>query len=109
MKIKLILGRTEYDPVTAWTAIKSVEVTVPLVVQEGWQVIGADWEYDKEYEKLARQSIEQSRLIQSLEDEIDALKGNNKPKTEGETNEAIRDNRALSERDPEARYQDQRA
>ena len=48
MRIKLILGRTEYDPVTAWTAIKTVEVNIPLVSQNGWQVIGADWEYDKE-------------------------------------------------------------
>ena len=48
MKIKLILGRTEYDPVTAWTAIKTVEVNIPMVSQDGWQVIGADWEYDKE-------------------------------------------------------------
>ena len=31
MKIKLILGRTEYDPITAWTAIKQVEVDVPLI------------------------------------------------------------------------------
>jgi len=44
MKIKLVLTRTEYDPVTAWTAIKLIEVEIPLDKQDGWQVIGAEWE-----------------------------------------------------------------
>ena len=79
MKIKLILGRTDYDPVTAWTAIKTVEVNIPMVSQNGWQVIGADWEYDKEYEKMQNERIEQSRLIQTLEDEIDLLTKRNDP------------------------------
>lgn len=29
MKFKLIFGRTEYDPETAWTALKEVIVDVP--------------------------------------------------------------------------------
>lgn len=43
MKIKLVLTRTEYDPQTAWTAIKTVEVEVPFEKQDGWNVIGAEW------------------------------------------------------------------
>jgi hypothetical protein len=43
MKIKLVLARTEYDPVTAWTATKTIEVEIPLDKQDGWQVIGAQW------------------------------------------------------------------
>lgn len=41
MTIKLILARTNYDAITAWTDIKTVEVNLPLVAQEGWNVIGA--------------------------------------------------------------------
>jgi len=44
MKIKLVLTRTEYDYVNAWTATKTVEVEIPLDKQDGWQVIGAEWE-----------------------------------------------------------------
>ena len=44
MKIKLVLARTEYDPQTTWTAIKTVEVEILLDKQDGWQVIGAEWE-----------------------------------------------------------------
>ncbi len=43
MTIKLILARTNYDTSTTWTDIKTVEVNLPLVAQEGWNVIGADW------------------------------------------------------------------
>jgi len=50
MKIKLILARTEYDPLTAWTAIKTVEVEIPLSEQDGWNVIGAEWPGDIEQE-----------------------------------------------------------
>ena len=45
MKIKLILARTEWDNATlTWTATKTVEVEIPLDKQDGWQVIGAEWE-----------------------------------------------------------------
>lgn len=50
MTVKLILTRTEYDPVTAWTAIKTVEVEIPLDKQNGWQVIGAEWPESEELE-----------------------------------------------------------
>lgn len=44
MKIKLILARTESDNVSvAWTAIKTVEIEIPLEEQNDWQVIGAEW------------------------------------------------------------------
>lgn len=48
MKIKLVLARTEYDPVTAWTATKTIEVEIPLTKQDGWQVIGAEWPEEME-------------------------------------------------------------
>ena len=80
MKIKLILGRTEYDPITAWTAIKQVEVDVPLIDQDGWNVIGADWDFDTTFRKKNAEIIEKDRLIAELENEIDILKGNSKPK-----------------------------
>lgn len=45
MKIKLILARTESDNVSvSWTAIKTIEVEIPLEKQDYWQVIGAEWE-----------------------------------------------------------------
>ena len=80
MKIKLILGRTECDPISAWTAIKQVEIDVPLIDQDGWQVIGADWEFDTTFRKKGAEIIEKERLIATLEEEIDILKGNKKPK-----------------------------
>ena len=81
MKIKLILGRTEHGPTTAWTAIKQVEVDVPLIDRDGWNVIGADWDLDITFRKKNTEIIEKDRLIAELENEIDILKGNNKPKS----------------------------
>lgn len=52
MKIKLILGRTEYDPCTAWTAIKTIEVEIPVNIQDGWNVIGAEWPQEEKEEDL---------------------------------------------------------
>ena len=75
MKVKLILARTNYDAITAWTDIKTVEINLPLVSQEGWNVIGADWEYDIEYNKRQQERIETNRLIDTLEQEIDQLTG----------------------------------
>ena len=75
MKVKLILARTNYDAITAWTDIKTVEINLPLVSQEGWNVIGADWEYDVEHNKRQQERIETNRLIDALEQEIDELKG----------------------------------
>lgn len=48
MKIKLVLERMEYDPQTAWTGIKIIEVEIPLAKQDGWQVIGAEWPEEAE-------------------------------------------------------------
>lgn len=78
MTIKLILARTNHDAITAWTDIKTVEVNLPLVSQEGWNVIGADWEYDIEHSKRQQERIETSRLIDTLEQEIDQLTGNSR-------------------------------
>ena len=75
MTIKLILARTNYDAITAWTDIKTVEVNLPLVSQEGWNVIGADWEYDIINSKRQQERIETNRLIDALEQEIDELTG----------------------------------
>lgn len=75
MKVKLILARTNYDAITAWTDIKTVEINLPLVSQEGWNVIGADWEYDVEHNKRQQERIETNRLIDTLEQEIDQLTG----------------------------------
>lgn len=75
MKVKLILARTNYDAITAWTDIKTVEINLPLISQEGWNVIGADWEYDTEYNKRQQERIETNRLIDTLEQEIDQLTG----------------------------------
>lgn len=43
MKIKLVLAKTEHDYTNVWTAIKTVEVEIPLERQNGWEVIGAIW------------------------------------------------------------------
>lgn len=75
MTIKLILARTNYDAITAWTDIKTVEVNLPLVAQEGWNVIGADWEHDIIHSKQQQERIEANRLIDTLEQEIDQLTG----------------------------------
>lgn len=75
MKVKLILARTNYDAVNAWTDIKTVVIDLPLINQDGWQVIGADWEYDVEYNKRQQERIETNRLIDTLEQEIDQLTG----------------------------------
>jgi hypothetical protein len=51
MKIKLILARTESDNMAvAWAAIKTIMVEIPLDKQDGWNVIGAEWEGDKDEE-----------------------------------------------------------
>ena len=76
MTIKLILARTNYDAITAWTDIKTVEVNLPLVSQEGWNVVGADWEYDIIHSKRQQERIETNRLIDALEQKIDQLTGN---------------------------------
>ena len=78
MTIKLILARTNHDAITARTDIKTVEVNLPLVSQEGWNVIGADWEYDIIHSKRQQERIETNRLIDSLEQEIDQLTGNSR-------------------------------
>lgn len=75
MIIKLILARTNRDAITAWTEIKTVEVNLPLVAQEGWNVIGADWEHDIIHKKQQQERIETNRLIDALEQEIDELTG----------------------------------
>ena len=67
MTIKLILARTNHDAITAWTDIKTVEVNLPLVSQDGWNVIGADWEYDVEHKKRQEEQIETNRMIDFLE------------------------------------------
>lgn len=78
MTIKLILARTNHDAITAWTDIKTVEVNLPLVSQEGWNVVGADWEFDVEHSKRQQERIETNRLIDALEQEIDQLTGNSR-------------------------------
>ena len=78
MTIKLILARTNHDAITAWTDIKTVEVNLPLVSQDGWNVIGADWEYDIIHSKRQQERIETNRLIDSLEQEIYQLTGNSR-------------------------------
>lgn len=78
MRIKLILARTNYDAITAWTDIKTVEVNLPLSSQEGWNVIGADWEHDIIHSKQQQERIEAHRLIDTLEREIDELTGNSR-------------------------------
>ena len=75
MKVKLILIRTNHSEITAWTDIKTVEVNLPLVSQDGWNVIGADWEYDIIHSKRQQETIERNRLIDALEQEIDNLTG----------------------------------
>ncbi len=76
MTIKLILARTNHDAITARTDIKTVEVNLPLVSQDGWNVIGADWEYDISHRKRQQERIETNRLIDALEQKIDYLTGN---------------------------------
>lgn len=78
MVVKLILARTNYDAITAWTDIKTVEVNLPLGAQDGWNVVGADWEYDIEHSKRQQERIEANRLIDALEQEIDQLTGNSR-------------------------------
>ena len=78
MTIKIILARTNHDGVTAWTDIKTVEVNLPLVVRAGWNVIGADWEYDIIHNKQQEERIVANRLIDALEQEIDELTGNSR-------------------------------
>lgn len=41
-KIRLVLVRT-HGPCNAWIAVKTAEVDIPMVGQEEWQVIGAEW------------------------------------------------------------------
>lgn len=48
MKIKLVLGRTLWDPITIWADTKIVEVELPLDMQDpdgkgNYQVIGCCW------------------------------------------------------------------
>lgn len=78
MVIKLILAKTNYDAITAWTDIKTVDVELPLAAQDGWNVIGADWEYDTIYNKRKEERVETNRLIDFLEREIDQLTGNSR-------------------------------
>ena len=78
MVIKLILSKTNYDGLTAWVDIKTVQVELPLAAQDDWNVIGADWEYDIIYNKRKEERIETNRLINSLEQEIDQLTGNSR-------------------------------
>ena len=78
MTIKLILAKTNHDAITAWTDIKTVEVNLPLVSQDGWNIIGADWEYDIVHRKRQQERIEVNRLIDALEQEIDELTGNSR-------------------------------
>ena len=77
MIIKLILAKTNHDAIT-WTEIKTVEVNLPLVSQDGWNIIGADWEYDIIHIKRQQEQIEKNRLIDALEQEIDHLTGNSR-------------------------------
>lgn len=51
MKIRLVLARTEYDPMISWTATKIIEVEIPLEKQDDWQVIGAEWPEQEEVKK----------------------------------------------------------
>ena len=81
MTIKLILARKNYDAITTWTEIKTVEVNLPLVAQAGWNVIGADCEYDIIHKKQQQEHIETRRLIDALEQEIDELTGNSRLQT----------------------------
>lgn len=78
MKAKLILHRTNFDAINAWTDIKTVVIDLPLVNQDGWQVVGIDWEYESEYLKSQQERIERNRLIDTLEREIDELTGNSR-------------------------------
>ena len=78
MVIKLILSKTNYDGLTAWVDIKTVEVELPLAAQDDWNVIGADWEYDIICNKRREERMETNRLINSLEQEIDQLTGNSR-------------------------------
>ena len=78
MVIKLILSKTNYDGLTAWSDIKTVDVELPLAAQDGWNVIGADWEYNIIYNKRREERMETNRLINSLEQEIDQLTGNSR-------------------------------
>ena len=41
MKIKLVLARIGYNPEITWTVIKSVDLELPLVKIDDWEVIGA--------------------------------------------------------------------
>ena len=58
-----------------------MEVNLPLVAQEGWNVIGADWEYDIIHNKQQQERIETHRLIDALEQEIDQLTGKSRLQT----------------------------
>lgn len=78
MKAKLILRRTNFDVINAWTDIKTVVIDLPIVNQNGWQVVGIDWEYESEYLKSQQEKIERDRLIDTLEQEIDELTGNSR-------------------------------
>lgn len=75
MKVKLVLHRTNHDAVNAWTDIKTVVIDLPLTNQDGWHVVGIDWEYESEYLKSQQERIEMNRLIDTLENEIDELTG----------------------------------
>ena len=49
MKIKLVLGKTESDNVSvAWTAIKIIEVELPIKKKDGWHLMGAQWPDDEQ-------------------------------------------------------------
>ena len=66
MKIRLMLARTENDPCNAWVAIKTVPVDVPLDSQDGWQVVGGDWDE----QKAIREALKDEELLPYLRHEI---------------------------------------
>ena len=41
MKLRIVLGKTDYDPCTAWTDIKTVEIEVPNNLKE-YHVLGGE-------------------------------------------------------------------
>ncbi len=45
MKIRLVLAKTEWDGAeTVYPAVKTIVVDIPLEKQDGWNVIGAEWD-----------------------------------------------------------------
>ncbi len=48
MKIKLILQKSQWDGALAgWVATKIIEVEIPMVEQDDWQVVSAIWESEE--------------------------------------------------------------